>query len=408
MDCVRTLLGLMVAFADGLRAYGHGGRIYSIAFLCPGMPAAGAGDAKRAALAQGVKVALCKPGLHYQVADSGVGIDVTAAAVHKGTGLQHFSTHIGQPVQHIAKFGDRGSEHGNDRLLLQPPHAYCVGPLAAGDTCADGVVQMDQPGPAGVMLGLAELSPALALACDFDGTLAIYPEPMPEALQNAILARLQARVPVAIISGRPAADLCRAAVEPLHQLLVRRGLNPTLLDSLVCYAYNGAYAQSGTALRTEMARLEAAPQQQAVTLASVHPLAGLSCSAANTFGVRLIDASVASPAAVVALADWIDAFGHNKYALLLPGEAAMPTGFRLICRGGDLAIKTLDRQQQPIAAEQVQAARAMQVWPPSAQLVVPHQQGRFVIYAANFDTVNGVLGFLTQNCCGGNSCAPDQ
>ncbi len=43
-----------------------------------------------------------------------------------------------------------------------------------------------------------------------------------------------------------------------------------------------------------------------------------------------------------------------------------------------------------------------------AQLVVPHQQGRFVIYAANFDTVNGVLGFLTQNCCGGNSCAPDQ
>ena len=43
-----------------------------------------------------------------------------------------------------------------------------------------------------------------------------------------------------------------------------------------------------------------------------------------------------------------------------------------------------------------------------AQLIVPQQQGRFVIYAVNFDTVNGVLGFLTQNCCGGNPCGPAQ
>lgn len=41
-----------------------------------------------------------------------------------------------------------------------------------------------------------------------------------------------------------------------------------------------------------------------------------------------------------------------------------------------------------------------------AGLVVARQDGRFVIYSANFDTMNGLLGFLTENCCGGNPCAP--
>ena len=41
-----------------------------------------------------------------------------------------------------------------------------------------------------------------------------------------------------------------------------------------------------------------------------------------------------------------------------------------------------------------------------ASLVTPRQDGRFVIYVANFDTMNGLVGFLTENCCGGNSCTP--
>jgi ArsR family transcriptional regulator len=41
-----------------------------------------------------------------------------------------------------------------------------------------------------------------------------------------------------------------------------------------------------------------------------------------------------------------------------------------------------------------------------ANLVVPRQEGRFVIYAARFETMNALLGFLTQNCCGGNLCSP--
>jgi len=41
-----------------------------------------------------------------------------------------------------------------------------------------------------------------------------------------------------------------------------------------------------------------------------------------------------------------------------------------------------------------------------AGLVTSRQEGRFVIYSANFDTMNGVLAFLTDNCCGGAACAP--
>ena len=34
------------------------------------------------------------------------------------------------------------------------------------------------------------------------------------------------------------------------------------------------------------------------------------------------------------------------------------------------------------------------------------QAGRFVIYTANFSTMNALIGFLTENCCGGNPCTP--
>lgn len=41
-----------------------------------------------------------------------------------------------------------------------------------------------------------------------------------------------------------------------------------------------------------------------------------------------------------------------------------------------------------------------------AGLVIGRQDGRFVIYSANFDTMNGLLAFLTDNCCGGTACTP--
>ncbi|MDP1862516.1 MAG: helix-turn-helix domain-containing protein [Thiobacillus sp.] len=40
-----------------------------------------------------------------------------------------------------------------------------------------------------------------------------------------------------------------------------------------------------------------------------------------------------------------------------------------------------------------------------AVLAHARQDGRFVIYTAQFDTMDALLGFLTENCCGGNPCA---
>jgi DNA-binding transcriptional ArsR family regulator len=41
-----------------------------------------------------------------------------------------------------------------------------------------------------------------------------------------------------------------------------------------------------------------------------------------------------------------------------------------------------------------------------AGLARSRQDGRFVIYSADFQNMSALVGFLTENCCGGASCAP--
>ena len=46
-----------------------------------------------------------------------------------------------------------------------------------------------------------------------------------------------------------------------------------------------------------------------------------------------------------------------------------------------------------------------------AGLLVPRQDGRFVWYRADIDAMNGLIGYLTENCCHGSAlcdpkCAP--
>src|SRR5215475_11380961 len=41
-----------------------------------------------------------------------------------------------------------------------------------------------------------------------------------------------------------------------------------------------------------------------------------------------------------------------------------------------------------------------------AGLVTVRREGRSMIYAAQFDTMNALLGYLTENCCQGRQCAP--
>lgn len=40
-----------------------------------------------------------------------------------------------------------------------------------------------------------------------------------------------------------------------------------------------------------------------------------------------------------------------------------------------------------------------------AGLLKSRQDGRFVFYAANFAVMNGMVDYLTENCCGGNADA---
>jgi len=41
-----------------------------------------------------------------------------------------------------------------------------------------------------------------------------------------------------------------------------------------------------------------------------------------------------------------------------------------------------------------------------AGLIHQRREGRSLIYTADFDAMSRLVGFLTENCCGGAECAP--
>ena len=41
-----------------------------------------------------------------------------------------------------------------------------------------------------------------------------------------------------------------------------------------------------------------------------------------------------------------------------------------------------------------------------ADLIQPRHVGRQIFYSARFETMNGLVVYLTENCCGGNPCTP--
>ena len=42
-----------------------------------------------------------------------------------------------------------------------------------------------------------------------------------------------------------------------------------------------------------------------------------------------------------------------------------------------------------------------------AGLIHPSRSGRSIIYVADFAAMNALVGYLTENCCGGTGCATD-
>lgn len=41
-----------------------------------------------------------------------------------------------------------------------------------------------------------------------------------------------------------------------------------------------------------------------------------------------------------------------------------------------------------------------------AGLLSSRQEGRFVFYSAEYEAMNSLLAYLTDNCCGGSPCTP--
>lgn len=93
-------------------------------------------------------------------------------------------------------------------------------------------------------------------------------------------------------------------------------------------------------------------------------------------------------------------------ALVVPAQESRLASFRLLVQAGP----------QGMAATKI--AEHIGILPSSlsfhltelvhAGLIVPRQDGRFVIYAADVDSMNALIGFLTDNCCGGAPCITGQ
>jgi DNA-binding transcriptional ArsR family regulator len=78
------------------------------------------------------------------------------------------------------------------------------------------------------------------------------------------------------------------------------------------------------------------------------------------------------------------------YRLLVQsGEGGLPAG-EIAARTG-VATATLSFHLRTLA---------------QAGLVQDRRDGRFIYYTANFAMMSGLVDFLTENCCGGKSCAP--
>ena len=92
------------------------------------------------------------------------------------------------------------------------------------------------------------------------------------------------------------------------------------------------------------------------------------------------------------------------------------TALSALAQESRLAVFRLLVQAGPQGLAATKIAEALELAPSSlsfhlkeltnAKLIRQVREGRSLIYSVNFETMNGVLGFLTENCCGGNPCTP--
>ena len=92
------------------------------------------------------------------------------------------------------------------------------------------------------------------------------------------------------------------------------------------------------------------------------------------------------------------------------------TALGAIAHGHRLAVYRMLVERGPAGIPAGEIAQMLGVPPSSltfhlqqllhAGLVTQRRLGRQLIYAADFAAMNGLVAYLTENCCGGAACAP--
>ncbi|GGY82545.1 ArsR/SmtB family transcription factor [Pseudoduganella plicata] len=92
------------------------------------------------------------------------------------------------------------------------------------------------------------------------------------------------------------------------------------------------------------------------------------------------------------------------------------TSLAALAQESRLAVFRLLVQAGPDGMAASRIAEALDIAPSSlsfhlkelshARLVTAVRDGRSIIYSANYAAMNGLIGFLTENCCNGASCTP--
>ncbi len=95
--------------------------------------------------------------------------------------------------------------------------------------------------------------------------------------------------------------------------------------------------------------------------------------------------------------DALDAFGAlaNEHRLAV---------FRFLVQagpGGEPAGAIADKLAIPASSLSFHLAHLTR-----AGLIEQRRESRSLIYSANFASMNALIAFLTENCCGGKSCLP--
>lgn len=91
-------------------------------------------------------------------------------------------------------------------------------------------------------------------------------------------------------------------------------------------------------------------------------------------------------------------------ALAAIGHESRLTVFRMLVQAGPAGMAAGDIAQAAGIAPSSLSFHLKELV--HSGLLTARQEGRFVIYAARFETMDALLAYLTDNCCGGEPCLP--